>query len=119
AAAEIARVAGEHPGRSIGVLVRRNSAVARLIFELRSRHQLSASEEGGNPLTDSVAVQLILSLLKLIDHPGDLAARFHVAGSPLGELVRFQQYDDDQAALALALRLRDQLFTTGYGRVLS
>ena len=89
----------------------------RLIFELRSRHHLLASEEGGNPLTDSVAVQLILSLLKIVDHPGDSAARYHVAGSPLGELVGYQQHEDDDAALRLALRIRDNLFSIGYGRV--
>jgi ATP-dependent exoDNAse (exonuclease V) beta subunit len=118
AAEQIALLAQDHPGRSIGVLVRRNSAVARLIYELRSNHHVLASEEGGNPLTDSVAVQLILSLLKIVDHPGDRAARFHVAESPLGDLVGFKEHMNDAAAWQLARRLRNELFTVGYGRVI-
>ena len=62
AAEEIARLHEQTPELGIGVLVRRNKAVARLIFELRLRG-IDASEEGGNPLTDSPAVQVILSLL--------------------------------------------------------
>ena len=85
----------ECPGRSIGVLVRRNQAVAELIHLLRSKHKLPASQEGGNPLTDSAAVQLVLSLVKLADHPGDLPARFHVATSPLASSVGFANHADD------------------------
>lgn len=105
------------PGRSIGVLVRRNAAVARLIFSLR-RLGIEASEEGGNPLTDSPAVQLVLSLLSLADHPGDTVARFHVANSPLGEAVGLPQFDDDKAAGRLSHDLRERLMTHGYGPTL-
>jgi ATP-dependent helicase/nuclease subunit A len=118
AAARIAELAAECPGRSLGVLVRRNEVVARLIYLLRSVHKLPASEEGGNPLTDSAAVQLILSLVTLADHPGDKVARFHVAESPLGCVVGFAGYTDDVAALALAARLRRQLMDAGYGRTI-
>ncbi|HEX3654975.1 MAG TPA: UvrD-helicase domain-containing protein [Pirellulales bacterium] len=115
AAGEIARLAALHPGRSIGVLVRRNSAVARLIYELRTHHEVLASEEGGNPLTDSAAVQVVLSLVRLADHPGDTAARFHVAGSPLGRHVGLMSHDDDAAACGLSRGLRRQLLERGYG----
>ena len=82
AAEEAARLHKQLPDLDIGILVRRNKAVARLIFELRELG-IEASEEGGNPLIDSPAVQVILSLLTLADHPGDMVARFHVATSPL------------------------------------
>ena len=84
AAAEVARLHRESPGASIGILVRKNQAVARMIYELRHTHGIEASEEGGNPLLDSAAVQLVLSLLAIADHPGDTIARFHVAHSALG-----------------------------------
>ena len=61
AAAEVERLHKQGRGLGIGVLVRRNDAVARLIFEWRLRG-MEASEEGGNPLTDSPAVEVILSL---------------------------------------------------------
>lgn len=107
----------EAPGRSIGVLVRRNVAVARLIFELRHR-DIEASEEGGNPLTDSPAVQLVLSLLALADHPGDTVARYHVALSPLGEAIGLTAFDDDAAAWRLSHQLRQRLMIDGYGPTL-
>jgi ATP-dependent exoDNAse (exonuclease V) beta subunit len=115
AAGEIARLAAEHPGRSIGVLVRRNSAVARLIYELRADHQVLASEEGGNPLTDSAAVQLVLSLVRLADHPGDTAAHFHVASSPLATHVGLEAKSDAAAACHLSQQVRSQLLDSGYG----
>jgi ATP-dependent helicase/nuclease subunit A len=117
AAEHIADLALRNPSRTIGVLVRRNAAVARLIFELRRRH-VFASEEGGNPLTDSPAVQLIVSLLKLADHPGDTAARFHVAKSLLGAAVGLTRFDDDDSARELAARLRDRLAGDGYGQTI-
>ena len=118
AAEHIAGLARENPTASIGVLVRRNKAIAPLIYELRTKHELPASEEGGNPLTDSVAVQLILSLFKLADHPGDTAARFHVARSPLGPIVRLTDFADEAAAQRLAHAIRHQLLNDGYGRTI-
>ncbi|MCH8923902.1 MAG: hypothetical protein IIA67_12235, partial [Planctomycetes bacterium] len=115
AAEEIGKIAAQNPGRSIGVLVRTNAAVARLIYELRTNQQVRASEEGGNPLTDSAAVELILSLLRIADHPGDTAARFHVATSPLAAVTGLERHDDDTAALRLSLKIRRSLLSDGYG----
>jgi ATP-dependent exoDNAse (exonuclease V) beta subunit len=105
------------PARSIGVLVRRNSAVARLIFELR-RRGVAASQEGGNPLTDSPAVVLLLSALTLADHPGDTVAAFHIAQSPLGAHLKLARGKRNNAHL-VAHAIRDALATRGYGDVLA
>ncbi len=104
AAERVAKLAAECPGKSIGVLTRRNKAVAQLIHLLRSKKKLPASQEGGNPLTDSAAVQLVLSLVKLADHPGDMPARYHVAHSPLASTVGLSDYADQRAAARLAAR---------------
>jgi ATP-dependent exoDNAse (exonuclease V) beta subunit len=117
AADEVARLHREAPGFTIGVLVRRNAAVARMIYELRHR-QVEASEEGGNPLVDSPAVQVILSLLSLADHPGDLVARFHLARSPLGPKIGLVDYALDAAAWRVAESVRRQLVADGYGRTI-
>ena len=117
AAEEIARLHGQTQGHTIGVLVRRNASVARLIYELRSRG-VDASEEGGNPLTDSPAVQLVLSLLTLADHPGDTAARYHVANSTTAEKLGLVRHDDSAAAWRLAHAIRRSLMTDGYGPTL-
>lgn len=115
AAAEVACLHRESPGASIGILVRKNQAVARMIYELRHTHQIEASEEGGNPLLDSAGVQLVLSLLAIADHPGDTIARFHVAHSPLGPIVGFLDYEDSPAARRLSSEIRRSLLERGYG----
>ena len=74
---------GRHPARTIGVLTRTNEGVTELAGRLRQLG-VDASEEGGQPITDSPAVQLLMSALKLANHPGDTKAAFHVARSPLG-----------------------------------
>ncbi len=107
--------------QSIGVLVRTNDAVARLIFEL-GRLGLAASEEGGNPLTDSAAVNLVLSMLRLIDHPDDMVSRYHVMNSPLAEQFGFTVENWEQSAHpchGAASRFRKRLFDDGYGDVIS
>ena len=77
-----------HSDASIGVLFRTNADVGRMISLLRELG-VSASQDGGNPLSDSVAVELILSLLHLADHPGDGLCAFHVAASPLAEWLPY------------------------------
>ncbi len=117
AADRVAAIARAWPARSIGVLVRKNASVARVIFELR-RRAIFASQEGGNPLTDSPAVTLLLSALTLADHPGDTIAQFHVAQSPLGATLGLSRGKRGHAH-AVALRIRDDLATRGYGPVLT
>jgi ATP-dependent helicase/nuclease subunit A len=108
-AREIAALHLQVGNRSIGVLCRRNETVGRMIYELR-KVQVDASEEGGNPLTDSPAVELMLSLLVLADHPGHSVAWFHVRHSPLaGQVAKVH-------AEVLSRQLRDDLLSTGYGR---
>lgn len=117
-AAELVRgLREEAPGFSIGVLTRENRAVARIILELR-RLGVEASEEGGNPLTDSAAVASVLALLRLADHPGDRIARYHVARTPVGEAVGFGDPGDDAEARRLAHRIRQRLLRDGYGATL-
>jgi ATP-dependent helicase/nuclease subunit A len=114
------------PQATVGVLVRTNTAVARLIYLLRQAG-IPASEEGGNPLVDSPAVELILSLLKLADHPADSVACFHLASSPLApSIVEFANrhgmplashfdHADPTAAAGISLALRRELLEAGYG----
>jgi ATP-dependent helicase/nuclease subunit A len=116
AAGEVARHVQEAPQCSVGVLVRTNNAVARMIYLLRQL-DIPASEEGGNPLRDSPAVELILSLLRLADHPGDSVARFHLATSPLAAELNLSGHRDHRSAAGLARELRRRLADEGYGAV--
>lgn len=82
-ALRVAELHRETPRLSIGVLAKTNDAVA-LLARLIRQHGVEVSEEGTSQLDDNVAVQVITSLLRVADHPGDTAARFHVVTSPLG-----------------------------------
>ena len=104
------------PAVQIGILVRTNDCVGKMIYLLR-RQGIRASEEGGNPLTDSAAVNLVLSLMQLADHPGDSVARFHVAASPLGQLLGFVEHGDDGKAEQLSRELRGRLDREGYASI--
>lgn len=117
AADKVVELVSQAPGRSVGVLVRRNKIVGHLIYELR-RRGIAASEEAGNLLTDSAAVQTVLSLLTFADHPGNTAARFHMAQSPLGPVVGLVDFNNDQAAQSLANDIRNSLMQLGYGPTL-
>ncbi len=115
AAALTAERARALPGRSLAVLVRTNTNVARVIYEL-GQLGVSASEEGGSPLVDAPAVTLITSLLTLADHPGDTVARFHVASSPLGGPLGLRSAADDGQAQRVAREVRRDLAAYGYAR---
>ena len=103
------------PWVKIAVLLRRREPSARLLRELRQRG-VRASGEGGNALTDSDAVRLALSLLHLADHPGDTAAAFHLATSPLAAAL---ELPPGRPAADLARRVRAELHERGYGEWLA
>tara|TARA_R110002049_G_scaffold2750_4_gene21924 strand:+ start:75185 stop:77920 length:2736 start_codon:yes stop_codon:yes gene_type:complete len=82
AAALIDDLHAKAPHVSIGVLTRSNAGVAQMYFQL-DQLGIDVSQEGGNPLTDSAAVEIVLSALMWAEHPGDLRWRFHVLSTPL------------------------------------
>ncbi len=81
---------GEDPARKIGILLRKKNLMPRIIAGIRRAHpEVDVSGEGGNPLTDSRAVEVILCLLAWLDHPGSTAARYLVLKSPLAAVFGF------------------------------
>ncbi|MEM6471134.1 MAG: UvrD-helicase domain-containing protein [Planctomycetota bacterium] len=83
AAQRVAELHRADPDKEIGVLTRTNKGVANLIF-LLEQAGLDVSQEGGNPLVDSAAVDLVLSALMMAEHPTDGRWKFHLSQSPLG-----------------------------------
>ena len=100
---------------TIGVLTRTNADVAKMISLLRDRG-VEASQEGGNPLTDTAPVLVIQSALKLAEHPGDSLAYFHAIHSPLKSFWNQETLSD---AASISTDLRDRLDTLGFGRTVS
>ncbi|MCX6967821.1 MAG: UvrD-helicase domain-containing protein [Verrucomicrobia bacterium] len=85
--AQVVELVHEHrtqdPQRKIAILLRKKNLMSRLIAEIRRAcPEADVSGEGGSPLTDSRAVEWILSLLTYLDHPGHTAARYHVLSCP-------------------------------------
>ncbi|MEO1235418.1 MAG: UvrD-helicase domain-containing protein [Planctomycetota bacterium] len=98
------------PGASIGVLMRANKPIAPLLIELRQRG-LPAGGEGGNLIADHPAVAAVLSALVMADHPGDGPSAFHVANSPMGEVLGM---DRQTQAREVAQRVRAALLRDGF-----
>ncbi len=111
------RIADLHkisPRAEIGVLTRTNRDVGRVIGLLRERG-VEASQEGGNPLIDSAPVLLLLSAMKLANHPSDSLAYFHVCHSPLLDRLPSEVTGDSEL---LSAWVRQQLADFGFGRSL-
>jgi ATP-dependent exoDNAse (exonuclease V) beta subunit/inactivated superfamily I helicase len=115
AAGHVAELHRQAPDRTIAVLFRRNADVATMIHRLRVLH-IDASQEGGNPLTDSAAVNLLLSLFLLADHPGHSIAAFQIASAPWDSTTPPPWTQDP---LSLSKEIRRQVTTDGYGRTVA
>ncbi|MDR0391370.1 MAG: UvrD-helicase domain-containing protein, partial [Planctomycetaceae bacterium] len=113
----IVEISERHPDCSVGVLVTRNKDITNLMNEFRRRN-INASEEGGSAITDSAAVQCILSAMQLADHPDDKVARFHLVNSPLASAIGLRDYADDLLAANVSLGLRREIMEDGYGKVI-
>jgi ATP-dependent helicase/nuclease subunit A len=112
-AERVAEICADSPGRSVGILVRSHKMAERLLHALESRG-MRASGEGGNPLTDTSAVNAVLSAVLLGDHPGDSAAAFHLANSPLGEIVGLSRDNWRSQAGSVSRAIRAWLLQRGY-----
>lgn len=116
-ARRIQELAAAHPSASIGVLVRKNDTVRRLLFRL-NQAGVDASGEGGSPVVDDPAVEVILAALTLADHPGDTAAAFHLTASPQARALGLGDTEaPNPGAVARQVRLR--LLTEGYAATLA
>ncbi len=113
----IARIVGESLGRSVGVLVSRNGTV-RLMIDLLRRRGVRASGEGGVPVTDDAAVNVVLSAMTMADHPGNKVSAFHVFHSPLAPILGMANLESREVQ-RVALKVRLALAEEGYARVIA
>lgn len=125
AAMVAATLHARHPDRTIGILVRTNRAATETTDALK-RLGAPASDEGRGTLLDSPAVVGVVSLLQLVDDPGDRIAHFLVSRGPmavvtgLAPLEHAGSQDAAHAAAAdYARRMRDRIADEGLSAVLS
>lgn len=113
----------DNPNASIGVLARTNETIGKIVSRLKKHRAIKEggfeiSEEGGTPLTDSPAVNAILSVLKFAEHSGDSVASFHIASvPPLSERfdITAENYDKSYIAQKRASYIRSLIETKGLG----
>ena len=84
----------EDPNREVAILCRRKKWIPSIIAGLRLRG-VEASGEGGSPVTDSAAVELVLSMLTWLDHPGHTLARGHVELSGMASIFGVVEARED------------------------
>jgi len=126
AAGAVEGILAEAPDASVAVLYRSRKHIAPTLAEL-ARRGIDASEQRGNPLTDAPAVAAAASALRFIDHPGDTAALYHVARTPLGAAAGLAwspmaERDGPEglyAAQRRASELRAEVARSGCGGVLA
>jgi len=101
------------PHAEVAILTPTNKPIANIIYQLK-QHGISASGEGGTPVTDAPVVAAAMAALELAVHPGDSASFAFLAASPLAPLFGIQcglvtRCTDRRAAarrVSQALRLR-------------
>ena len=102
---------------TIGILVRKNQAIEGIVAALR-QEGFPVSQEGRNPVTASPAVQMILNVLRLVDHPGDTAAAWRIMMSPLKAWLdresKTHLLDENQFFREFSCQLRRRLLNEGY-----
>ncbi|HMN96870.1 MAG TPA: UvrD-helicase domain-containing protein [Phycisphaerales bacterium] len=121
APAVIAELHRRAPQATIGVLVRRNAVVNRLLAALGPGGLgLPVSGRGGMPLIDAPPVEAILDALRMAAHPGDSIAAFNVAASPLGPVVGLARTEATSGAARgrVAAEIRRRLLAVGLPELL-
>lgn len=99
-------------GLTTGILVRGNATGKKLSDFLRQAcPRINIVMEGRRPLTDSMAVAVILSLLKVAAHPGDGMARGHLRLSPLWPYLQNAGLDNRST---LSLHVLEHVHSRGF-----
>ena len=101
---------------SIGVLTRTNKPISSIIDRLQASG-LKASGEGGNTITDSLAILQLLSILRFADHPGDSAALHAATTAPLWPTHLFESITQENEVLASVIR--ERILEQGYGKFIA
>ena len=113
--AEVERLQSLSPNGTIAILVRKNQQISHLVNALKAKG-IEASEERGNPLTDSPAVGRLIALLEWIEHPGDSTLGLAVERSPLPNILN---KDPDSPWRTILDELRERIYSEGLPEVFS
>ena len=114
---ELAKILEDRPKlkHGMGILVSTGKFGASIVAELKRRG--IEVNGGGGSLADSAAVRYVLSAMTLADHPGDTIARFHLATSPLKNILGLKDdpYLEKNGDAYCSQNIRRTLAAHGYG----
>lgn len=113
-AISVAEAQAQCPDASIAVIVREGKNIYPLLSRLK-KLGVDACEDRGNPLVDSPCVAAAVSMLSLIEHPGNSAALYHVRSTPLGMALGIQT---SKQIYPITSRLRNRVMDEGCVSVL-
>ena len=113
--AEVEKLQSLSPNGTIAILVRKNQQISHLVNALKAKG-IEASEERGNPLTDSPAVGRLIALLEWIEHPGDSTLGLAVERSPLSSILKKDPASPWRTTLD---ELRERIYSEGLPEVFS
>ncbi len=113
-AMRVAEIQSHQPNASIAVLVRQTKHIYALLSML-AKLGVEACEDRGNPLVNAPCVASAVSLLELIQHPGNTAALFHAKTTPLGQHLGL---DNHKNINAFASHMRQRISTEGGAAIL-
>lgn len=103
----------KNPQMSIGIITRSNKCGDDVVKAL-SAIGVRVSGEGGVTIVDSPIVAVMLAMFRVIDHPGDSLSAYHVANSPLGEVVGLLEWDNRRIVDKIASDMRRKILVEGY-----
>ena len=112
----IAELSRRFPDYSIGVLLRSNKPIVKIVRGLAALG-IEASAEGGALLVESPAVIAALATIKLAAHPGDLVSAYRIATvEPLAARFKINQKNYASSALNVSHEIRELIETNGLGK---
>lgn len=109
------------PAAHVGILVRSNTKqqIQRIVHALRTcKDRVFAAEFGGNPLTDSPAVTVILSALLMADDACNSVSTFHVQTSQLGKYLGIDRSASTDEVKEASTKIHRRLLIEGYASVI-
>ena len=99
----------------IAILLRENkNAYKYLYFINKVNPGIKISLESKEKIIDDRLILVIISLFRFIEFPEDTIARYHIAKSPLGNIVlEYTDYSNNFLAEYLSAKLREKIYKVG------
>lgn len=111
----VADLHAQRPDADVAVLVRTQKPIGRIVAALAERGVRAVADASSSPC-DHPAVEAVLAALHLAGHPGDGAAWYALANSPLGDALGCGPWSERSQAAKVAQLIAGWAFEDGLAR---